>query len=334
MTTGPKKPQQGKSKSSRKSNNANEKKFDFNNYDSRALEKDMWILAKLMKEQEFKTFDEANDFLKKANETDAVKRFKPDSAEDQAQCLAYDAFSKEGAERRDMAMQALEISENCPDAYVILAEMERDNNKKMELYTKGVKAGEKVLGKEIFDKDKGHFWGITETRPYMRAMEGLATALWNSGQLDRTQEIYERLIELNPNDNQGNRYSLLLLYMYRKNFEKAKKILNQYDEDSAEWNYSKALLLFLTSGVTIESKNALKRAFKSNKYVPVVLLREGKLPPQSNYISPGEPDEAISYVRGSGPLWLKNLEALKWLVKEFSAYMEGEKKVPGQFRER
>ncbi len=332
MTTGSKKPQQGKSKS--KSNNANKKEFDPNNYDRRALEKDMWVLGKLMKEQEFKTIEEANDFLKKANETDAINRFKPDSAEDQAQFLAYDAFSKDGAERRNMAMQALVISENCPDAYVILAEMERDNNKKIELYTKGVEAGEKVLGKEIFDKDKGHFWGITDTRPYMRAMEGLAVVLWNSGQLDRTQEIYERMIELNPDDNQGNRYSLLLLYMYRKNLEKAKKILNQYDEESAEWTYNRALLLFLTSGITIESKIALRKAFESNKYVPVVLLSEGKLPPQGNYISPGEPDEAISYVRAAGPLWLKNIEAVKWLVNEFSAYMENEKKVPGRFRNR
>ncbi|MHB8360401.1 MAG: hypothetical protein ACYDDC_01185 [Thermoplasmataceae archaeon] len=68
--------------------------------------------------------------------------------------------------------------------------------------------------------------------------------------------------------------------------------------------------------------------------MPAVLLREGKLPPQGNYISPGEPDEAISYVRGAGPLWLKNLEALKWFVNEFSAYMEDEKKVPGRFRDR
>ncbi|MHB8360400.1 MAG: tetratricopeptide repeat protein [Thermoplasmataceae archaeon] len=233
MTTDPKKPQQGKSKSSSKSKDASKKKFDFNNYDGRALEKDMWILGKLMKGQNFKTIEEANDSYKKAIESGAINNFQPETLEDKAQYLAYDAFGKEGVERRNIAMQALKISENCPDAYVILAEMEKDNNKKMELYTKAVEAGKKVLGKERFDKDKGHFWGITETRPYMRGMEGMAVALWNSGQLDRAQEIYERLLELNPHDNQGNRYSLLLLYLYRKNFEKAKKILNQYDEDSA-----------------------------------------------------------------------------------------------------
>ena len=332
MTTSPKKYQRRKSKSSDESKGVNEKKFDFYNYDRRALEKEMWILGRLMNGQQFKTVEEANDFYRHARESNAIGHFRPDTVEDQAQHLAYEAFSKKGAERRNMAIQALEISKNCPDAYVILAEMERDNNRKIELYTKGVESGEKVLGKEIFDRDRGNFWGIIETRPYMRAQEGLALALWDSGQLDRAQEIYELLLELNPNDNQGNRYSLLLLYLYRNDFEKAKRVLNQYDEDSAYWSYNKALLLFLTTGITIESKIALRKAFESNKYVPAFLLREAKLPPESNYITPGEPDEAGSYVKASGPLWLKNFEALKWLVNEFSRYVKDEKKAQGQIR--
>ena len=334
MTMSPKKYQRRKSKSSSKSKGINEKKFDFYNYDRRALEKEMWILNKLMNGQQFKTIEEANDFYRHAMESDAIKHFQPDTVEDQAQHLAYEAFGKKGVERRNMAIQALEISENCPDAYVILAERERDNNRKIELYSKGVNAGEKILGKEIFDREKGNFWGIIETRPYMRAQEGLAIALWDSGQLDRAQKIYERLLDLNPNDNQGNRYALLLLYLYRRDFEKAKEVLNQYDENSTEWNYNRALLLYLTSGITIESKIALRRAFESNKYVPALFLGEVKPTPKSNYITPGEPDEAGSYVRVSGFLWIKNFEALKWLVHEFLEYVKDEKKALGQFRDR
>ena len=195
MTASPKKYQGRKSKSSGESKDVNEKKFDFYNYDRRALEKEMWILGRLMNGQQFKTVEEANDFYRHARESNAIDHFRPDTVGDQAQHLAYEAFSKKGVERRNMAIQALEISKNCPDAYVILAEMERDNNRKIELYAKGVESGEKVLGKEIFDRDKGNFWGIIETRPYMRAQEGLALALWDSGQLDRAQKIYERLLE-------------------------------------------------------------------------------------------------------------------------------------------
>ena len=107
-------------------------------------------------------------------------------------------------ERRNMAKPALEISDNCTDAYVILAEMEKENNRKIELYGKGVNAAERILGKEIFQKEKGNFWKIIETRPYMRAQEGLAVALWNSGKLDSARAIYEKLLDLYLDDNQGN----------------------------------------------------------------------------------------------------------------------------------
>lgn len=136
----------------------------------------MWILSKLMKGREFKTVEEVNDFHSLARNSGMVENFRPDEAEERAQLLAYEAFSKNGSERRNMAMRALEISENCPDAYVILAEMERDNNRKIEFYSKGVDTAERILGKEIFDREKGNFWGIIETRPYMRAQEGLAVA--------------------------------------------------------------------------------------------------------------------------------------------------------------
>jgi len=29
---------------------------------------------------------------------------------------------------------------------------------------KGVEAGERALGKEAFERDRGHFWGVLETR--------------------------------------------------------------------------------------------------------------------------------------------------------------------------
>ncbi len=331
MSMGQKKYHQGKSKASRKSKDKGKEKFDLFNYDRRTLEKEMWILDKLVNGREFKTVEDANDFYSQARNSGMVENFHPDKAEDRAQLLVYDAFSKKGAERRNMAIRALEISENCPDAYVILAEMERDNNRKIELYGKGVDTAERILGKEIFDREKGYFWGIIETRPYMRAQEGLAGALWNSGKLDDAQRIYERLLDLNPGDNQGNRYSLLLLYMYRNDFEKAKKLLGQYDEDGADWDYNRALLLYLTSGITMESKSALRKAFESNRYVPLLLLGDVGPLPDSNYITPGEPDEAGSYVKASGSLWLKNLGATKWLIKEFAEYLKGREKTSGEF---
>jgi hypothetical protein len=61
------------------------------------------------------------------------------------------------------------MSTECADAYVLLAEAAQDPQEMRSLYEQGVQAGERVLGPEIFAEEVGHFWGIVETRPYMRA---------------------------------------------------------------------------------------------------------------------------------------------------------------------
>ena len=76
-----------------------------------------------------------------------------------------------------MARRALEISTDCADAYVMLAEeTARTAQDALDLYQKGVAACARALGPELFEEKIGYFWGISETRPYMRALKGLVNA--------------------------------------------------------------------------------------------------------------------------------------------------------------
>ena len=104
-------------------------------------------------------------------------------------------------------------------------------------------------------------------------------------------------------------------------------MLNTYDEDGADSDYNRSLLLFRKSGVTIESKTALRKAFFSNIYVPAMPAGAVDIPGTSNYITPGQPDEAGSYVRSCGALWLDNEEAIKWMIEEFEQYLTHKGKV-------
>src|SRR5271154_6085758 len=99
---------------------------------------------------------------------------------DQAQDLIYDAWENDHPTMRvALARKALTISPDCADAYVILAEVAVTPAQALEFYRQGVDAGERVLDKEGFERDVGHFWGILETRPYMRARAALAQCLWD-----------------------------------------------------------------------------------------------------------------------------------------------------------
>ena len=98
----------------------------------------------------------------------------------QAQELMYDAWeTPDPVERTELAEQALETSPDCADAWVLLAEEAAESlEQAIEFYQQGLEAGERALGAEMFAEDAGRFWGILQTRPYMRAREGLANCLW------------------------------------------------------------------------------------------------------------------------------------------------------------
>ena len=130
---------------------------------------------------------------------------------DEAQDLIFEAWETESKRKRvRLARQALEISPDCADAYVILAEdTARHPSQAADLYRQGVAAGERALGPDVFEKSAGHFWGMLETRPYMRARFGLAESLWALGQGSEAVQHLSDMLRLNPQDNQGIRYVLL-----------------------------------------------------------------------------------------------------------------------------
>jgi len=70
---------------------------------------------------------------------------------------------------------------------------EKDLDKAMLMFEKAIKAGEKTLGKKFFKEKKGYFWGMIETRPYMRAKAGLADCLYAKKEVDKAIEIYEEI---------------------------------------------------------------------------------------------------------------------------------------------
>ncbi len=128
-----------------------------------------------------------------------------------AQDMMYDAWEVTDPKGRiALARKALEVSRDCADAYVLLAEETASSvSEALDLYRQGVEIGERALGKDTFEEDVGHFWGILETRPYMRARAGLAECLWADGKHDEAIEHYKDMLRLNPNDNQGIRDLLM-----------------------------------------------------------------------------------------------------------------------------
>ncbi len=279
------------------------------------IEKDLARLMAEIEKKEFKSVDEMNDFMQGLigkNLDDFPERTDPKS---RSQDLVYEAYEQPVAKGKRLVKQALELDPNNADAYNYLASLERDVDKAIKLYEKAITVGEKTLGKKFFKQNKGYFWGVFETRPYMRAKAGLADCFYAKREIDKAIEIYEEMLELNPGDNQGIRYLLSTLLLGKKDLTKFELFIGKNeDEDCAVWNYNNALYRFKKSGQTAKSEKILAHAYKSNPFVIDYLLGIKKMPKElPQYIGIGDEDEAVSYVNGAWPIWQETTGALEWL---------------------
>ena len=281
------------------------------------MEKMLAEIARIMEEKQFTTIDEANAFLDELMKSgDSFPARANPTPVEQAQDLIYDAWETGNRRNRvKLAREALAISQDCADAYVILAEdSARSPEKAMEYYLEGVKAGERALGTEKFEDLIGHFWGVTETRPYMRARAGLAYLLWETGRRHEAIDHYREMLRLNPSDNQGVRYHLLLCLITEGMYDKAEQLLRSYDEASAIWLYTHALLMYRRYGPSRKTTKQLIEAMEYNPHVPDYLLGRQRLPKGlPDYIGFGDDSEAIVYVSESAHLWRQQEGALEWL---------------------
>jgi tetratricopeptide (TPR) repeat protein len=240
-----------------------------------------------------------------------------------AQEVMYEAWEESNPARRiSLAHKALKISPDCADAYVLLAEEEADTvQRALELYQKGVIAGRRTLGEDFFKENVGYFWGLLETRPYMRAMQGKASCLWQMGRRQEALEMYSEMLRLNPGDNQGIRYVLadLLLEMHRD--ADLAKLLRQYkDEASAAWRFTQALLEYRKTGASAKANRLIQAALEFNPHVLPYLRGKKRIPNRlPDYIGFGDENEASVYAANHLNHWRRTSGALDWLQSQADA---------------
>ncbi len=247
-----------------------------------------------------------------------------DDATARAQEIIYDAWDAANPRTRiALARKALDLSPLCADAYSLLAETAAASiDEARAYYATAVEAGELALGLEGFKEYAGQFWGSLETRPYMRARAGLAHTLLKLGDTDGAIEHFRAMLRLNPNDNQGIRYSLAGCLLRSDATAALNELLADYaDEASAFWLYTKALVAFRARGPNDREAVALARAaWSANRHV--VAIMAGAKPPvfrDDGYITDGGPDEATDYVVACGVAWHRTPGAVDWLTATVAA---------------
>ncbi|MET0485503.1 MAG: hypothetical protein ABW216_07390 [Candidatus Rokuibacteriota bacterium] len=296
--------------------------------DRRAMERVTAEIDRFVQGSGFKSLEEANAALR--------ERFSGPMADvpstattplEKAQELMYRAFDARGRRRIQLARKALELSADCADGYVVLAEESFAPEIARTLYEQGVQAGERALGPDVFTRHAGRFWDILGTRPYLRARAGLAQSLRDVGRVDEAIQHYHELLRLNASDNQGVRYSLLSVLLDEGRAAEALMLIGRFDEESALWCYGRALALFQREGDSAAAREALRTAVQVNRHVPQVLTEEADPPGlEPTGYTPGSREEAMVCDTDLGDAWGATPGAIDWLRKQAAARRSGKRR--------
>lgn len=116
-----------------------------------------------------------------------------------------DAGDTAGA--HDLLAKMLEADLRCLDAHAHLGNMEFKTSPEWAIrhYELGQRIGELSLGDDF---DGVLAWGLLDNRPFLRCMQGYGLCLWRLKRWEEAEQAFERMLWLNPSDNQGNRFLL------------------------------------------------------------------------------------------------------------------------------
>ncbi len=185
-----------------------------------------------------------------------------------------------------------------------------------DLWEQDVRIGRKAFPKDFKPGRDRLEWCLLENRPFLRCLHGLALVKYEDGEIEEALKLFQELLSLNPNDNQGVRAMAQEALFKLGRFEDALEITKQYPDDiMSDTLYGRALALFKL-GQRQKATLALQEAIE---YLPLVgkelLKTKHRLPrtARPDMVTVGGADEAYYYWEQWGQFWEEDTKALEWL---------------------
>ncbi len=162
------------------------------------------------------------------------------------------------------------------------------------------------LSTDFINENKGHLWMIQEARPYMTAKFNYAECELELEERDFALDLLRELLEENPMDNQGVRYVLLPNLIKDELYEEARRLIKEYDDNTANIAFNKALLEYKETRNFEKTLELLKDAHSANPHVKDYMLNQKRLPSTPPaFIGIGDENEAIDYVIDHFEIWME-----------------------------
>ena len=252
-----------------------------------------------------------------------------------AQDLCYDAMDLEqgSSEKIEKILEALRQFPLSTEAWGMLGHFyryevkSRDfktrecSEKALKMFETSILCARKLNPTWTEDRKEELPWGEIDNRPYLRSLCGRAHALKDLDRIDDAIVQAKKLLNSNPNDNQGIRLLLCSWFLEAGDTQGCTNLLTKYDTSHDTFlAYSNVLLQFLRwkqdNAIEDDVRRALFLALKENPFVPDLLTSRTVEEKYHDYISPGGICEAESYANDAHRVWHKHPTSIDWLKSQ------------------
>ncbi|SDS36341.1 SEC-C motif-containing protein [Paenibacillaceae bacterium GAS479] len=271
-------------------------------------EEQMRAITELLNAQNFQSSAEAQAFLDKLMRDGVPESIHNEASKaQQARELLITADREPNSRKRiELAEQAMKLDPGNADIYLIYSQEANTVREALHYAKLGMEAAKTSLGADFFKKNTGHFWGLIETRPFMRAKFAYAQLLQEDDNDKDAASQYEELLTLCPNDNLGARYELLAIYLNQNELKLAQQLFDEHEEHTTNVLYDQLVLEYLKNGISDRLAPLASAARKANPYVIAYVTGQKKLSRlQNDYITVGDESEAENYAYRHRKLWIK-----------------------------
>lgn len=235
------------------------------------IERLSYIQHKMMGDGVFENIEEAQAAMEKIVGKN-LDEYEPKNDIEKAQILVYDGYEEDDNDKkRKLALKALEYDKLCADAYTLLGFAEVDNAPKaLEYFRMGETVFRQRYNEAYFEKNKGEFFYIIETRPYIRNLYYTMLLCEMLEQFDEAINAGLRILELCKDDQIGAYHRVLMLLVTRDRWEEIEQLLEKAansEENLPEVYFVKSMYYFHIKKDYTKALEYGEQFFRYNEYI-------------------------------------------------------------------
>lgn len=168
---------------------------------------------------------------------------------------------------------------------------------------------------------EGSFWGIMETRPYMRLKDVYIQALFYDQNYYEAIEQAKEALYLCKNDNIGIRFIYMTMLCITKQYQEAINVYQTYQEDVSPFFIIPASIAYFNLNEKEKAKTLINKMTKLNKHFSTVLFNPKYIDldnecDDEKYIRGGI-DEMYLAISDNSKIIFTDLPYYEWLKKNY-----------------